>query len=72
MALADLRLRRAGVGLGRPWRPYGATIFLDTEMADCIAPRGWDDWGVEKQKTARYAEFGSRLNARRPSQRDVL
>jgi pectinesterase len=47
------------VVLGRPWRPYGATIFLDTEMADCIKPEGWDDWGEANQKTARYAEYNS-------------
>jgi pectinesterase len=43
--------------LGRPWRPYGATIFMNTEIADCIKPEGWDDWGVANQKTARYAEY---------------
>jgi pectinesterase len=45
--------------LGRPWRPYGATIFLNTEMADCIRPEGWGDWGEANQKTARYAEYRS-------------
>jgi pectinesterase len=45
--------------LGRPWRPYGATIFLNTEMADCIKPEGWGDWGEANQKTARYAEYKS-------------
>jgi pectin methylesterase-like acyl-CoA thioesterase len=45
--------------LGRPWRPYGATIFLNTDMAACIRPAGWDDWGEVNRKTARYAEFGS-------------
>jgi pectinesterase len=43
--------------LGRPWRPYGATIFMNTEIADCIKPEGWDDWGAANQKTARYAEY---------------
>ncbi|MGD0461875.1 MAG: pectinesterase family protein [Tepidisphaeraceae bacterium] len=45
--------------LGRPWRPYGATIFLNTEMADCIGPQGWGDWGEANRKTARYAEYNS-------------
>jgi len=45
--------------LGRPWRPYGATIFMYTEMPDCIKPAGWDDWGEANQKTARYAEYKS-------------
>jgi pectinesterase len=47
----------ASVILGRPWRPYGATIFMYTEIADCIKPAGWDDWGAANQKTARYAEY---------------
>jgi pectinesterase len=47
----------ASVILGRPWRPYGATIFMYTEIDDCITPAGWKDWGVANQKTARYAEY---------------
>src|ERR1700722_11025795 len=49
----------SSVILGRPWRPYGSTIFLNTEMADCIVPEGWGDWGEANQKTARYAEYNS-------------
>ncbi len=46
--------------LGRPWRAYGNTIFLNTEMAANVRPEGWHNWtGVEREKTARYAEFGS-------------
>ena len=46
--------------LGRPWRAYGATIFLNTEMADVVRPAGWHNWtGPEREKTARYAEFNS-------------
>lgn len=47
----------ASVILGRPWRPYGATIFMYCDIADCITPAGWDDWGEANQKTARYAEY---------------
>ncbi len=46
--------------LGRPWRPYAHTVWLNTKMADVIAPEGWDNWGKEKEKTARYAEYNSR------------
>ena len=46
--------------LGRPWRAYGSTIFLDTEMSDVVKPAGWNNWGKpQREKTARYAEFGS-------------
>jgi pectinesterase len=46
--------------LGRPWRGYGATIFLNTEMSEVVRPEGWHNWtGPEREKTARYAEFNS-------------
>src|SRR5215831_3544295 len=46
--------------LGRPWRAYGATIFLNTEMSEVVRPVGWHNWtGPEREKTARYAEFNS-------------
>ncbi len=45
--------------LGRPWRPYGHTVFIDCKMGSHIAPEGWFNWGVEKEKTARYGECGS-------------
>jgi len=47
--------------LGRPWRDFAATIFLQTAMGEVVRPEGWHNWGkVEKERTTRYAEFGSR------------
>ena len=44
--------------LGRPWRIYASTIFLNTEMSDVVRPEGWSDWKKsEAHRTARYAEF---------------
>jgi pectinesterase len=43
--------------LGRPWRPYGATVFMYCQIADCITDAGWNDWGAANQKTARYGEY---------------
>ena len=44
--------------LGRPWRIYASTIFLNTEMSDIVRPEGWNDWKKpETHKTTRYAEF---------------
>src|SRR6478736_2711287 len=46
--------------LGRPWRDFAATVYLNTKMGEVVRPEGWHNWGkVEKEKTTRYAEFGS-------------
>jgi pectinesterase len=46
--------------LGRPWRIYAGTIFLNTEMSEAVRPEGWNDWNKpETHTTARYAEFNS-------------
>lgn len=46
--------------LGRPWRPYGMTIWVDCEMSDVVRPEGWNNWGKESnEETARYAEHGT-------------
>ena len=46
--------------LGRPWRAFSNVIFLTTEMAAVVRPEGWHNWNFpEREKTVRYAEFGS-------------
>ena len=46
--------------LGRPWRIYASTIYLNCEMSDVVHPEGWNDWKKpEAHTTARYAEFNS-------------
>ncbi len=46
--------------LGRPWRGFAQTVFLNTEMSEAVRPVGWHNWtGPEREKTARYGEFGS-------------
>jgi predicted secreted protein/uncharacterized cupin superfamily protein len=48
------------VDLGRPWRDYASVAYLNTVMPPEIQPYGWNNWGnPSKEKTARYAEFGS-------------
>lgn len=48
------------VYLGRPWRPFASTLFLNTRMEDCIRPEGWHNWGQpDREKTTRYSEFNS-------------
>lgn len=53
------------VFLGRPWRPYAQTVFINTEMGSHIVPEGWNPWKgdknfPDKEKTVYYAEFGSK------------
>ena len=46
--------------LGRPWRVYASTIFLNTEMSGVVRPEGWNDWKKPgAHTTARYAEFNN-------------
>lgn len=48
------------VYLGRPWRPYAKVVWVRTEMDASVHPSGWHNWGdLEKEKTSRYAEYGS-------------
>ena len=49
------------VYLGRPWRPFAATIFIDCELGKHIRPEGWHNWNNAKnEETARYAEYGNK------------
>ncbi|TLM87890.1 pectinesterase family protein [Hymenobacter jeollabukensis] len=47
--------------LGRPWKPYGKIVFLNSELGAMIKPKGWDHWGKETNKQdAFFAEFKSK------------
>lgn len=49
------------VYLGRPWRPYAKTVFIDCELGDHILSAGWHNWDKKyAEKTAFYAEYGSK------------
>lgn len=49
-----------GVFLGRPWRAFGRTIFLNTEMDAHIRGEGWNNWNnPANEKTAFFAEYNS-------------
>lgn len=48
------------VYLGRPWRPYAHTMFINCEMGGHIRPEGWHNWNnTANESTARYGEYGS-------------
>jgi pectinesterase len=50
------------VYLGRPWRPFARTVFINTEMGAHILPEGWNTWsgasGPETEKVF-YAEYAN-------------
>lgn len=59
------------VYLGRPWRDYGYTLFMNCEMGAHIRPEGWHHWEKRREQTARYAEYnnsgpGAKTDGRAP------
>jgi pectinesterase len=48
------------VYLGRPWRNYAKTVFMDCFLGQHILPEGWHNWNKpEAEKTSFYAEYGN-------------
>lgn len=46
--------------LGRPWRPYGKTVFINCFMDKHIKGEGWHNWNKpDAERTTYYAEYGS-------------
>ena len=45
------------VYLGRPWRDYGYTLFMNCELGGHIRPEGWHHWEKQREQTARYLEY---------------
>ncbi|PWK28309.1 pectinesterase [Arcicella aurantiaca] len=58
------------VFLGRPWRSFAKTAFINCELGKHIVATGWDNWSnVANETTTFYAEYknsgeGANLNAR--------
>ena len=56
--------------LGRPWRSYAKTVFINCALPKQVTPEGWDNWNnPENEKTVFYAEYknngpGSNTTAR--------
>ncbi|MDR0810856.1 MAG: pectin esterase [Paludibacter sp.] len=58
------------MALGRPWRPYAMTLFMNCEMPAKIAPAAWNNWGkTENEQTARYMEYNNSGAGWRPTER---
>ncbi|KAL2327526.1 hypothetical protein Fmac_020953 [Flemingia macrophylla] len=44
--------------LGRPWKPYSRTIFMQSYISDVLRPEGWLEWnGDDGLDTLYYAEY---------------
>jgi pectin methylesterase-like acyl-CoA thioesterase len=70
--IADAGLT-GNVYLSRPWRPYAAVIYLNTEMGGHIDPAGWREWHpgeTHSLDTAFYAEYNSSGPGAHPGERD--
>ncbi|GAB3198227.1 pectin methylesterase-like acyl-CoA thioesterase [Pontibacter aydingkolensis] len=49
------------VYLGRPWRPFAKTVFINTKLGQHIRPEGWHNWNKpDAEKTTFYAEYKSK------------
>jgi pectinesterase len=46
------------VYLGRPWRPFAKTVYINCEMGKHILPEGWHNWSKREAETGSfYAEY---------------
>ncbi|MGG1555152.1 pectinesterase family protein [Paenibacillus ferrarius] len=58
------------VDLGRPWRPYAKTVYLNTYMGKHIAKVGWNNFGkTSNEATAYYGEYQSTGPGANPASR---
>ncbi|WNH11219.1 pectinesterase family protein [Thalassobellus suaedae] len=60
----------AAVYLGRPWRLYAKTVFINCEMGKHIKPEGWHNWNKkEAESTTFYAEYNCSGEGYKPNSR---
>lgn len=46
--------------LGRPWRAYAMTLFMECNLPFTITAAGWENWGKPANElTARYSEYNN-------------
>lgn len=58
------------VYLGRPWRIYAKTVFINCYLGTHILPEGWHNWGKqEAEKTTFYGEFRNKGEGFKPKNR---
>ncbi|MFH7013560.1 pectate lyase [Flavobacterium sp. FlaQc-52] len=58
------------VYLGRPWRIYAKTVFINCDIGNHIRPEGWQNWSKpEAEKKAFYAEYNCKGEGYQPDKR---
>lgn len=58
------------VYLGRPWRIYAKTVFMNCEMGNHIIPEAWGNWSKpEAEKTTLFAEYTGKGAGFQPQKR---
>jgi len=58
------------VYLGRPWRIYAKTVYINCDMGKHIKPEGWENWSKpEAEKNAFYAEYNNKGEGFQPTKR---
>lgn len=68
----DERVSDGSIYLARPWRDYGKASFIECTYDTHIAPVGFDKWNdTERDKTARFSEYGVPRDGRVPWSRDL-
>ncbi|KAF8012852.1 hypothetical protein BT93_I0878 [Corymbia citriodora subsp. variegata] len=45
--------------LGRPWKDYSTTVFMESSIGPFLSPKGWTEWipNVQPPKTIFYGEY---------------
>ena len=65
---ADKKITK--VYLGRPWRIYAKTVFINSNLGKHILAVGWHNWSKpEAEKTTFYAEFKNLGDGFHPNER---
>ena len=60
------------VYLGRPWRIYAKTVYINCDMGKHIRPEGWHNWSKpEAEQNAFYAEYNGKGEGFQPTKRVV-
>ncbi|WP_367891387.1 pectinesterase family protein [Flavobacterium pectinovorum] len=58
------------VYLGRPWRIYAKTVFINCDLGKHIKPEGWENWSKpDAEKNAFYAEYNCKGDGFQPKNR---